>query len=195
MSDMQNKSGMNQDLSNENQSEQAEPQITGTEREELEDISSEEIKALREQAAKANENWDKYVRLTAEFDNYKKRAARERQDATKYANESFLERLLPVIDNFEAALAAVNSAQGGNLESVKTGVQMIFGQLKSTLGEMGLEEIDALNQKFDPNLHEAVSQQATSEVEEGQVVQQLRKGYKLRDRLLRPAMVVVSSKG
>ncbi|MGV3772524.1 MAG: nucleotide exchange factor GrpE [Verrucomicrobiales bacterium] len=191
---MQNNSGTNQDLPAENQTAQDEQQFTGMEGDDLQNITPEEFKALREQAAKANENWDKFVRATADLDNYKKRAARERLDATKYANEAFLERLLPVIDNFEAALSAINNAQGANVESVKTGVQMIFGQLKSTLNDMGLEEIDALDKKFDPNLHEAVSQQATTDVPEGQVIQQLRKGYKLRERLLRPAMVVVSSK-
>lgn len=156
-------------------------------------ITHEELADLRSKAAKADENWEKYVRVTADFDNFKKRAARERTEAVRYANEAVLEKLLPIVDNFEAAIAAT-SASAGNVDSLKMGIQMIFSQLKSFLADAGVEEIDALGQTFDPNLHEAVSQQATEDAPEGQVVQQMRKGYKLRDRLIRPAMVVVAKK-
>lgn len=162
--------------------------------EELTDISEEQLAELQAKAAKADENWEKYVRVLADLDNYKKRAARERSEAIKYANEALLEKLLPVVDNFEAALAATNSTQGANLDSLKMGINMIYTQLKGFLAESGVEEIDALNQPFDPNLHEAVSQEATADVPEDQVVQQMRKGYRYRDRLIRPAMVVVAKK-
>jgi molecular chaperone GrpE len=158
------------------------------------DFSPEQIAELQAKAAKADENWEKYVRAVADLDNYKKRAARERSEATKYANEAFIEKLLPVVDNFEAALAAANSPQGGNLDSLKMGINMIYTQLKAFLSEAGVEEIDALNKRFDPNLHEAVSQQATEDAPEDHVVQQMRKGYRYRDRLIRPAMVVVAKK-
>ena len=157
-------------------------------------VAGEEIEELKSKAAKADENWEKYVRAVADFDNYKKRAARERTDAVKYANEGLIERLLPIVDNFEAALNAATSSQGGSNDSLKTGIQMIFTQMKSFLSEAGVEEIDAVNKQFDPNLHEAVSQQAVEDVPEGQVVQQMRKGYRYRDRLIRPAMVVVAKK-
>jgi molecular chaperone GrpE len=159
-----------------------------------EELSAGQIEELKGKAAKADENWDKYVRVVADLDNYKKRAARERTEAVKYANEGLIEKLLPIVDNFEAALNAANSPQGGNVDSLKTGIQMIFTQMKSFLGEAGVEEIDAINKPFDPNLHEAVSQQASTEVPEGQVIQQMRKGYRYRDRLIRPAMVVVAKK-
>jgi molecular chaperone GrpE len=159
-----------------------------------EELSGEQIEELKAKAAKADENWDKYVRAVADLDNYKKRAARERSDAVKYANEALIEKLLPIVDNFEAALAAANSPQGGSVDSLKTGIQMIFTQMKNFLSESGVEEIDALNKSFDPNLHEAVSQQAVEGVPEGQVVQQMRKGYRYRERLIRPAMVVVAKK-
>lgn len=162
-----------------------------------EEISLDQYNELQSKAAKADENWEKYVRVVADFDNYKKRAARERSEAIKYANEALIEKLLPIVDNFEAALAATNSPQGGaaqNIDSLKQGINMIYTQVKSFLSENGAEEIDAVNKPFDPNLHEAVSQQATDEVPEGQVVQQMRKGYKYRDRLIRPAMVVVAKK-
>jgi molecular chaperone GrpE len=159
------------------------------------EVSPEEIAELRAQADKAAENWDKYVRLNADFDNFKKRAARERQEAIRYANEGLLEKLIPIIDNFEMALLAANNAQaGGTTDALKQGVNMIATQLKSALNEAGLEEIDATGQTFNPNLHEAVSQQESKDVPEGQVLQQLRKGYKLRDRLIRPATVVVAKK-
>jgi len=133
------------------------------------------------------------LRTTADFENFKKRAAREKQDAIKFANESVLQKLIPVLDNFDMALAATQtSGKGDAVQSLQTGVSMIYQQLKSALTEAGLEELDAADKAFDPNVHEAVSQKETAEVPEGQVVQQLRKGYKFRDRLLRPASVVVA---
>lgn len=157
-------------------------------------IDLDDLNALKAKAAKADENWEKFVRATADLDNYKKRALRERQDAIKYANEGFIEKLLPIVDNFEAALTAANAPQSGNNDSLRVGINMIHSQLKSFLSEAGVEEIDAMNKPFDPNLHEAVSQIASAEVPEGQVLQQMRKGYRFRDRLIRPAMVVVAKK-
>ncbi len=153
-----------------------------------------DMEALKAKAAKADEHWDRLLRATADLENFKKRAARERQDAVKYANEALLQKLLPVLDNFDMAMTAANSAQGASVESLKTGVTMILNQFKGALTEAGLEEINAAGQPFDPNFHEAVSQQDSTEVPEGHVLQQLRKGYKLRERLLRPAAVVVARK-
>lgn len=157
-------------------------------------VTPEQLEELKTRAAKADENWERLLRTTADFDNFKKRAAREKQDAIRYANEALLEKLVPVLDNFDAALSAAQTKAAGAGQSMQTGIAMIFQQLKKVLTESGLEEVDASGQKFDPNLHEAVSQQETVEIPEGQVVQQLRKGYKLRDRLLRPATVVVAKK-
>ena len=98
-----------------------------------------------------------------------------------------------MLDNFDMALAAT-SAPNATLQSVQTGITMIYQQLKNVLTEAGLEEIDASDKIFDPNWHETVSEQASNDVADGQVVQQLRKGYKLRDRLFRPAGVVVAKK-
>jgi molecular chaperone GrpE len=156
-------------------------------------VTPEQLAELKERAAKADEHWDRLLRTTADFDNFKKRAAREKQDAIKFANESVLQKLIPVLDNFDMALAAAQTtAKGDAVQSLQTGVNMIYQQLKSALTEAGLEELDAANKPFDPNVHEAVSQKETAEVPDGQVVQQLRKGYKFRDRLLRPASVVVA---
>ena len=155
-------------------------------------VTPDELKALKEQAAKAAENWDRLLRTTADFDNYKKRAAREKQDAITYANENLLQKLLPVIENLEMALTAAQASPAGAAESLQTGVSMISQQLKGALAEGGLEEVDALGKPFDPNFHEAIAQKETADAPEGQVVQQLRKGYRFRGRLLRPASVIVA---
>jgi molecular chaperone GrpE len=158
------------------------------------EVDMAEWENLKLKAAKADEHWQQVLRITADLDNYKKRAARERDDAVRFANKSILERLLPVLDNFEMALAAVNDPKSGGVDALKTGVTMIYNQLRQTMVDSGLEEIDAARQMFDPNLHEAVSQQESATVPEGQILQQLRRGYRLRDRLLRPASVVVAKK-
>lgn len=157
-------------------------------------LSPKQIEELKTKAAKADEHWDRLLRATADLENFKKRAARERQDAIRFANASLFEKLIPALDNFDMALAAAQNAEGGSVESLKAGITMIHTQLKNALAEAGLEEIDAANQRFDPNLHEAVSQEESAETPEGQVVRQLRKGYKLRERLIRPASVVVARK-
>ncbi len=158
-----------------------------------EPVAAEET-ALQEKAAKADEYWDRLLRQTADFENFKKRAAREKTEAIKFANESLLQKLIPIVDNFEMALSAANSTEANSVESLKQGIGMIHTLLKSTLTDAGLEEIEATGKPFDPNFHEAVSQKETDEIAEGHVVQQLRKGYKLRERLIRPATVIVSKK-
>ena len=158
------------------------------------ELTAADHKALMDQAQKAAEYWDLYVRGKAELDNFRKRAARERLDAIRYANEGLLESLLPIMDNFEMALMAAENAANASVESIRTGVSMIYGQMKNLLNDAGLEEIDALGKHFDPNIHEALSEQESDQVEEGVVLQQTRKGYRLRDRLVRPASVVVAKK-
>ncbi len=157
-------------------------------------VAPEQFEALKARAAQADEFWERLVRTTADFDNFKKRAARERQDAARYANESLIQKLIPVLDNFEMAQTAAQNAPANVAQSLQAGIAMIQQQLKSALADAGLQEVDATGKAFDPNLHEAVSQQETAETPEGHVMQQLRKGYKLRDRLLRPATVVVAKK-
>ena len=156
------------------------------------ELSPEQIELLRTKAVKADETWNQLLRVSADFDNYKKRATRDRQEAIRFANEALLEKLIPVLDNFEMALLAANDPKGSTADALKTGINMIYSQLKNVAAKAGLEEIDATQKTFDPNWHEAVSQRETSDAPEGQVLQQLRKGYKLRDRLLRPAGVIVA---
>lgn len=151
----------------------------------------QKIAGLEAEIAQAKDNW---IRTAADFENFKKRAARERLEAAQFASASLLQKLLPILDNFEMAQAAAQNAEGEKLASLQAGVAMIQQQLKGVLLESGLEEIDAAGKSFDPALHEAVSQQETADVPEGRVVQQIRKGYKLRERLLRPAAVIVAKK-
>jgi molecular chaperone GrpE len=155
-------------------------------------VSAEQFNELKERAAKADEHWERLLRMAADFENFKKRATREKQDAIKFANETLIQKLIPVLDNFDNALSATQNAEAPSAHSLQAGVSMILQQLRQVLIEAGLEEVDATGKQFDPNLHEAVAQKETAEVPEGHVVQQLRKGYKLRERLLRPASVVVA---
>jgi molecular chaperone GrpE len=157
-------------------------------------LTPEQIEELKTRAARADENWDRLLRTTADFENFKKRAARERIETAQSAAAVLAEKLLPVLDHFEMAQAAAQNAGDDKLTPLQSGVAMIQQQLKTVLAETGLEEIDAAGKPFDPALHEAVSQQESSEIPEGHVLQQLRKGYKFRERLLRPATVVVAKK-
>jgi molecular chaperone GrpE len=158
------------------------------------ELTPEQLEELRARAAKADEHWDRLLRTTADLENFKKRAARERVEATQAAAAALIQKILPVLDHFEMAQAATQTAQDDKLASLQAGIAMIQQQLKNTLAESGLEEIDAGGKPFDPMFHEAVAQKETADVPEGHVVLQLRKGYKLRDRLLRPATVIVAKK-
>jgi molecular chaperone GrpE len=158
------------------------------------ELSPADMEQLKTKAAKADEYYDRLLRQAAEFENFKKRAAREKQDAIKYANTALLEKLISVMDHFEMALAATTGSQPEAADSFRKGIEMILNQFRTVVGESGLEEINALHQLFDPNFHEAVSVQESTEVAEDHVVVQLRKGYKLKDRLLRPATVVIAKK-
>ena len=133
---------------------------------------------------------DLALRSQADFENFRKRAAREKEEAVKYANASFLEKLIPILDNFELGLTAARGSAENS--PILAGMDMVAKQLNDFLVSTGVEPVNGEGQKFDPNLHEAVAQEESAEVEEGMVLRQLRRGYKLRDRLLRPATVVVS---
>jgi molecular chaperone GrpE len=155
-------------------------------------LTTEELNDLKKRAEKADENWERLLRTTADLENFKKRAAREKQDAVKYGNESILQSLIPVLDTFDMALTAAQNPAEASGQSLRTGIEMVYQQMRKALADAGLEDVEAAGKQFDPNLHEAISQRETADVPEGQVVQQLRRGYKLRDRLLRPASVIVA---
>ncbi|MGI8603216.1 MAG: nucleotide exchange factor GrpE [Verrucomicrobiales bacterium] len=131
------------------------------------------------------------TRARADHDNFRKRMAQESAEMRKFANASLLEALLPILDNFQFGLQATQSEPAA--QNLLTGLNMVAGQLQNFLREHGVEEIKAEGQRFDPNVHEAVAQEASSEVAEGTIISQVRRGFRLRDRLLRPASVVVST--
>jgi molecular chaperone GrpE len=133
---------------------------------------------------------DLAMRTAAEFDNFRKRTAREREESLRYANQSLLEDLLPILDNFEMGMMAAAQDKGS---MIYIGMDMVRKQLGDFLENCGVKVLEAEGCAFDPNLHDAVAQEASESVPEGQVLRVTRRGYQLRDRLLRPAGVVVST--
>ncbi|MCX6964054.1 MAG: nucleotide exchange factor GrpE [Verrucomicrobia bacterium] len=133
---------------------------------------------------------DLALRARADLDNFRKRALREKEEAIRYANNGLLERLLPVIDNFELGLDAAKSA--ADTASILQGMSMVQKQLQDFLKNNGLEEVQAEGESFDPNKHDAVSQEFSADIPDGHVIRQVRKGYKIKDRLIRASSVIVS---
>lgn len=134
---------------------------------------------------------DKYMRLYAEFENYKKRVNKDKEELIKYGNENLLYDLLPVIDNLELALQhASNDVSSGLVQ----GVEITLKELRKTLEKFGLTAIEAFGKPFDPLVHHAISQVERDDVDEKTVVEEHRKGYVLRDKILRPSLVAVSKK-
>ncbi len=166
---------------------------TVEERGQLQELPEEEIARLRsELEAKIKEadyNYNMYLRACADLENYKKRAEREKADAINFANEKLIEEVLPVIDNFERALAFASG--GENLESLRGGVQLTVEQMYSLIKKFGLQEIKSVGEKFDPSLHHAILEEESG-AGPGVVIKEFQKGYLLKGRLLRPAMVAVS---
>jgi molecular chaperone GrpE len=151
----------------------------------------ERLKAAEE---KAEVNYESLLRVTADFENYKKRIEREMSDVRKFANESLIKELLPIVDNLERALAIEYGKNKDTIEGIREGVEMTFKELMECLQKFGVTPMDSLEKPFDPNFHHAVSQEESEEYPENMVLKELQKGYMLRDRLLRAPMVVVSKK-
>jgi molecular chaperone GrpE len=150
-----------------------------------------ELEAARDKAQQeAKENYDRLLRVSADFENYKKRVAKEKADLTRYGNEELIKALLPVIDNLERALE--HAAAAGEQGSIREGVEMTLQQFLPILQRFGASPIAAAGERFDPTRHEAVMEQATAEHDPGHVVSELEKGYLINDRLVRPAKVVVA---
>ncbi|MEE4607742.1 MAG: nucleotide exchange factor GrpE [Desulfobacteraceae bacterium] len=145
---------------------------------------------LDEARNEARENYERLLRVSAEFDNYKKRAAREVQEYRRFANESLLQELLPIIDNLERALAVPADAQ--NEKGLREGLDLTLKQIHKLLERFGVSAIEAEGKPFDPVYHQAMMQEHSDEVPENTVLRQMQKGYAIHDRLLRPAMVVVA---
>ncbi len=133
---------------------------------------------------------DKYVRLAAEFENYKKRAQRDQSDSVRYANESLLKNLLPTIDNLERAIKSGKDA--GTTGPLLEGVELTHKQILETVGKLGVRQVSSAGDIFDPSIHQAVAQVESDTAEANTVVEEFQKGYFLHDRILRPAMVTVA---
>lgn len=145
---------------------------------------------IAELQAKADENWDRYLRAAAETENVRKRASRDVEHARKYAVESFAKEMLAVRDSFELGIDAADSADA---EALVTGSQATLKLLTSALERFGISEVDPVGEPFDPELHEAMTMQPSADAEPGSVLMVVQKGYAINGRLLRPAMVVVAA--
>ncbi len=146
---------------------------------------NELAKARRER----DDLYDRLLRKTAEFDNYRKRVERERRESAQYAAGDLLEALLPIVDGFERALQA---EAGPDAEGYRQGIELIYKQLQDLLARRGVTPIDAVGQMFNPHIHQAITYESSPGRAEGEIIEEVRRGYKLGDRLLRPAMVKVA---
>lgn len=147
---------------------------------------SETLARLEELSSKLREEQSRYLRLAADFDNFKKRARQERHEIRKYAAATVAERLLPVLDDIERAMQRVPE---GTDESWVRGLRLTLQKLQDVLASVGAEPIEAVGQHFDPRLHEAIATVESSAQAEGTVVEELRRGYRIHDRVLRPSLV------
>jgi molecular chaperone GrpE len=155
------------------------------------DSSEEIILDPLEESTKEAAHWkDLAARNQAELDNYRKRMAREKSDAIKFANGSLLSELLPVIDSFQMGLSAAINEDPDSI--ISKGMEMVQKQLEEFFSSQGAVAISSVGKEFDPNLHEAISQESSDEVPNGHIITEIRKGYTLNDRLLRAANVIVS---
>jgi molecular chaperone GrpE len=157
-------------------------------------IEDSQVDALRQQLAEkeleAKTNYDRFVRQAAELDNFKKRSSRDREESIRSANDSLIKDLLPVVDNLERAVA--HASGGGNGKPIVEGVELVLKGLLDVLAKYGVAQISAVGQPFDPAKHEAIAQVESQTHKPNSVVDELHKGYTMRDRLLRPALVSVA---
>lgn len=144
---------------------------------------------LEKKELEAKQSFERLLRLQAEFENYKKRILRDREEQVRYASEKVLKEFLPIVDNLYRALEA--AAMGGKFDSLKAGLDLILQQLREVLQRLGVREIKSLGESFDPRVHDAVMRVDSPDHEDNIVVDELEKGYYLHDRILRPAKVTV----
>ncbi len=156
-------------------------------------INEAEYQSLKQEAEKAKENWDRLLRLQAEFDNARKRMEKEKQDFIRYANEKLLLDLLNILDDLERSVE-LSDAKHQDLPAFLKGVEMIVAHLYEMLKDYGVKSIEAQGKLFDPGMHEALMQVENNDLPEHTVVEELQKGYLLNDRVLRTAKVKVSKK-
>ncbi|MBT8363988.1 MAG: nucleotide exchange factor GrpE [Deltaproteobacteria bacterium] len=176
---------------------QSEPDAAGEEQtddslgEQTDDSLEDLAEKLKSKEQEAQENYDRLLRVSAEFENYKKRASREMDDFRKYSNQSLIKEMLSVVDNLELAM---NSANGHKMidKGLLDGLEMTHKEILKVFEKFKVKPISAIGQPFDPTFHEAVMQEETDEFPENTVINELQKGYLIHDRLLRPSMVVVA---
>jgi len=186
-------SAQNQDTNEELEQNQPEAETETVQEEEAilasPEKSADSLEAQLEDAqAKASENWEQFIRAKAEMDNLRRRNVIDVENAHKYGTEKLVTELLPVLDSMSMGLAV----EDASAESLREGMELTMNMLGNMMDKIGLEEIDPLNEKFDPARHQAMSMQPNAEVEPNTVIAVMQKGYALNDRLIRPAMVMVS---
>ena len=154
--------------------------------------TGKELKNLEEKSKLCDERHDQLLRLHAEFDNFKKRTAREYESLTKFANKRLIGEMLPVIDNFKRAVDSADKVS--NINDLKNGIKLVLKQFEDILRQNGLEEIGSDDTQFNPDKHEAVIQVETDEHPEDTVIEEVRTGYRLHGNVIRPSLVKVSKK-
>lgn len=157
----------------------------------VEEMTKQELlKEVKDTEKKSQENYDLYMRTYAEMENIKRRGIKERQELSKYANESLIKEILPVIDNLQKAISHAQNDK--NPSGLVEGIELTLDGLMATLEKAGLKKVEAEGKPFDPNFHEAISKQIDDKIAPGHVITELQKGYVLNGRLIRPSMVVIS---
>ena len=194
---------MNKSVREKNSEKTIKVEFSNTEGKKPEDLKKEEDAVKKEKKAsgkKEKKDWekeykelyDKYVRLHAEFENFKRRMTKDKQEAIKFANQELIRQILPFVDNLERSLQHADESK--NIDALKEGIEMTIKDFLKTLEKSGLEAIPAEGEPFDPNVHEAIMQEERNDMEPNTVVQELQRGYKLHGRVIRPATVTVSKK-
>jgi molecular chaperone GrpE len=167
--------------------------VEATKEDPIEALEEEIIKLnkeLEEKTKEAKENNDNFLRSRADLENYKKRVEKEKKEIREFANDNLIMDLLTVVDNMERALSHINDES--NVKSLKEGVDITVNQMITLLNQFGLEQISAVGESFDPKVHEALSHEESADHEPDTVIREMRKGYTLKGRLLRPSIVTVS---
>lgn len=162
--------------------------------EKVEEEKKETVAEKADEVKDLSELKDKYLRLYAEFENYKKQVNKNKEELIKYSNEALMKELLPVIDHLELALEHSSNSENESMSALIKGIEITLKELKNTLEKFGLVSINIVGKPFDPFLHHAMAQITSNEHEENTVVQEFRKGYMLKDRVLRASLVGVSKK-
>ncbi|MFH2064709.1 MAG: nucleotide exchange factor GrpE [Pseudomonadota bacterium] len=157
-----------------------------------EESSDDSVTAIESARKEAKDNYDRFLRLSAEFDNFKKRTAREMNEFRKFANETIIKELLPVVDNLERAIESSGDDDRSH-SCVVEGVEMTLKSILKVFEQFQVKQIESMRKPFDPIFHQAMMREESDEYPENTVIRELQKGYLLHERLIRPAMVVVSS--